>query len=76
MIGFQKILCSVDFFECLLEASKYALHLTGIAHSQLTIISIIDGNGYDSGVLANKKRDSPLKLMSNREQIDLTDLKV
>ncbi|MDR4506136.1 MAG: universal stress protein [Candidatus Scalindua sp.] len=76
MVAFQKILCPVDFSECSREALKYALHLTEIAHSQLIIISIIDGNIYEFGVGTIEKKDSRIKLMSNQELVDVIKVKL
>ncbi len=76
MIGFQKILCPVDFSECSQEALVYALHLRELAHSHLIIISIVDGNTYDLRLLANEPESSRPTLKTDQEMLDEIKLRL
>ncbi len=76
MIGFQKILCPVDFSECSQEALVYALHLRELAHSHLIIISIVDGNTYDLRLLANEPKSSRPTLKTDQELLDEIKLRL
>ncbi len=49
MIKLQKILCSVDFSECSLEALNYAIHLALRENATLYLIHIVDSRIYDYG---------------------------